>query len=75
MSAFLDSRHGRNFADDVTNALLRPLPPADAIAIATGRWVVWTIGRRTACETGIPHGLPYLTGFVVHAAIAVNAAA
>ncbi len=29
----------------------------------------WTIGRITAKETGIPHGMAYLTGFVVQAAI------
>ena len=29
----------------------------------------WTIGRQTSKEYGIPRGLPYLTGFVVHAGI------
>jgi hypothetical protein len=33
----------------------------------------WRIGRRTARETGIPEGLPYLTSFVTHAAIEAEA--
>jgi hypothetical protein len=72
--AFLDSRHGRHFADDVANALLEHQPLADAIVAATRKWMVWTINRATARETGIPQGLPYLTGFVMHAAIEADAA-
>ena len=26
----------------------------------------WTIGRVTSRDYGIPRGLPYLTGFVIH---------
>ena len=33
------------------------------------RWMGWTISRTTSRETGIPKGLPYLTGFVTHFAI------
>ena len=33
----------------------------------------WTISRRTGRETGIPRGLPYLTGFVTHCEIEVEA--
>jgi hypothetical protein len=29
----------------------------------------WRISARTAHETGIPRGLPYLTGYVLHAEI------
>ena len=72
--AFLDSRHGRHFADDVANGLFENLPLADAIAAATLDWMGWTINRATARETGIPRGLPYLTGFVMHAAIEADAA-
>ena len=72
--AFLDSRHGRHFADDVANALLERLPLADAIGAATSKWMGWTIGRAAARETGIPQGLPYLTGFVMHTAIETDAA-
>ena len=71
---FLDSRCGRHFADDVANALVDRLPLADAIATATTKWMGWTIGRRTSRETGIPHGLPYLTGYVMHAAIEADIA-
>ena len=71
--AFLDSRHGRHFADDVANALVEGHPLAEAIATATTKWMAWRIAPRTARETGIPHGLPYLTGFVMHAAIEADA--
>ena len=67
--AFLDSRHGRHFADDVQNGLYRGQPLADAIHAATGRWVGWTIGRQTSQQYGIPRGLPYLTGFVIYCEI------
>jgi len=73
--AFLDSRHGRHFADDVANALFENLPIADAIAAATTKWMAWRIGPRTARDNGIPQGLPYLTGFVMHAAIEADTAA
>ena len=67
---FLDSRHGRHFADDVQNGLCRGQTVADAINAATQQWMDWTIGRQTAKEYGIPRGLPYLTGFVIHCEIA-----
>jgi len=67
---FLDSRHGRHFADDVHNALFRGLPLQAAIDAATRQWMGWTIRRQTSLDYGIPLGLPYLIGFVVHCAIA-----
>lgn len=66
---FLDSRHGRHFADDVQNGLYAGASLADAIAQATQRWMGWTIGRSTSKQYGIPKGLPYLTGFVIHCEI------
>ena len=72
--AFLDSRHGRHFADDVADALVDGHPLAAAIATATSKWMGWTITRATARETGIPQGLPYLAGFVMHAAIEADVA-
>ena len=38
----------------------------DAIDAATTKWMGWTIGRQTSKDYGIPRGLPYLTGFVIH---------
>ena len=70
---FLDSRHRRHFAGDAANALVEGHPLAEAIATATTKWMGWTIGRATARQTGIPLGLPYLTGFVMHAAIEADA--
>lgn len=66
---FLDSRHGRHFADDVINALHDGRTVTDAITAATMRWMGWTIGPRTSKQYVIPRGLPYLTGFVIHCGI------
>ena len=63
---FLDSRHGRHFADDVQNGLFAGATLADAIEQATARWMGWTISLQTSKQYGIPRGLPYLTGFVIH---------
>ena len=66
---FLDSRHGRHFADGVQDGLYQGLTLQDAILATTQQWMGWTIGRTTSKQHGIPRGLPYLTGFVVHCAI------
>ena len=66
---FLDSRHGRHFADDVLNEMLRGQTIQQAIDAAVTRWMGWTIGRQTSKQYGIPRGLPYLTGFVIHCEI------
>ena len=73
--AFLDSRHGRHFADDVLNGLNAGSNLHDAIHAATQRWMGWTIGRLTSKQHGIPKGLPYLTGFVIHCEIVEEALA
>ena len=72
--AFLDSRMGRHFADDVANGLVRGLALEHAIAASASRWMGWSIGRRTSREHGVPRGLPYLTGFVMAAEIDAEAA-
>ena len=69
VQAFLDSRYGRHFADDVHNGLYAGANLKDAINSATQRWMGWTIGRLTSKQHGIPKGLPYLTGFVIHCEI------
>jgi hypothetical protein len=65
---FLDSRHGRHFADDVLSGLadLGPHRLEAAIEAAVARWQGWRIGRQTERDEGIPRGLPYLTGWVTH---------
>lgn len=63
---FLDSRHGRHFADAVLDALVAGNAMQDAIGKAIAQWMGWKIGRQTHHQLGIPKGLPYLTGFVVH---------
>lgn len=66
---FLDSRHGRHFADDVLNQMLTGNDIEQAIRAAVTRWMGWTIGHQTSRDYGIPRGLPYLTGFVIHCEI------
>jgi hypothetical protein len=63
---FLDATLGRHFADDVHNAMHGGLELAAAIDAATQKWMGWSIGARISREHGIPRGLPYLTGFVIH---------
>ena len=72
--AFLDSRYGRHFADEVSNHLAAGNALASAINAATATWMGWRISSRTAHETGIPRGLPYLTGYVLHAEIEADIA-
>lgn len=66
---FLDSRGGRHFADEVRNQLHDGLDLEAAIVAATKRHMAWKIGRQTQRDTGIPAGLPYLTGWIQHHAI------
>jgi len=66
---FLDSSHGRHFADEVQNGLQQGRTLLDAINAATQRWMSWTIGRVTSRDYGIPRGLPYLTGFVIYSEV------
>lgn len=70
---FLDSRHGRHFADDVANGLAKGKALEAAIDAAVARWMGWTIDRRMAREHGIPHGLPYLMGLATHFQILAEA--
>ena len=49
------------------------LADARAIAKTTAEWMGWRITQRTSRETGIPAGLPYLTGFVINEGIAAEA--
>ena len=72
--AFLDSRHGRHFADEVSNHFAAGQGLAIAINAAAATWMGWRISARTAQETGIPRGLPYLTGYVLHAEIEADTA-
>ncbi|MFM6991843.1 MAG: hypothetical protein ACKOWD_11260 [Rhodoferax sp.] len=65
--AFLDSKQGRHFADSVQDGFAAGLAMNIAVAQAIAKWMDWKIGRMTARETGIPRGMPYLTGFVIHA--------
>ena len=71
--AFLDSRYGRHFADEVQSSLFVGQSLPEAIKAATAKWIGWKIGKATSRDYGIPRGLPYLTGFVVHCGIVEEA--
>ena len=70
---FLDSRDGRHFADDIEGSLCDGVTLPRAIGVAVLRWQGWKIDRKLSRETGIPAGLPYLTGLVNHFANEVEA--
>jgi hypothetical protein len=68
---FLDSRMGRHFADDVVGELQSGVANSEtAINTSIRKWLGWRIRSRTEREEGIPEGLPYLTGWVQHFAVA-----
>jgi hypothetical protein len=70
--AFLDSRHGRHFADEVVSRM-QDGTLEQAVEATTRGWMAWRISRRTSRETGIPVGMPFLTGFVISESIAAEA--
>jgi hypothetical protein len=72
---FLDSRQGRHFADEVANHLAASRSLETAIGATVDTWMGWRIGRLMARETGIPQGLPYLTGLVGQMQVEADAAA
>ncbi|WP_071796295.1 hypothetical protein [Natronohydrobacter thiooxidans] len=72
---FLDSRMGRHFADDVVGNMVGcKIDSETAIRSAIRRWQDWRISRQLERDEGIPAGLPYLTGWVQHFAIAASMA-
>ena len=72
---FLDSRMGRHFADDVVGNMVGcKIDSETAIKSAIRRWQDWRISRQLERDEGIPEGLPYLTGWVQHFAVAASMA-
>ena len=72
-AAWLDSREGRHFGDDVANYLAAGSALPIAIHQAVGRWLDWTISDNYSRETGIPEGMSYLVGVVNDHAIRMGA--
>lgn len=74
---FLDSRDGRHFADmvagDIASAGAEGTTLRRAIKAAIANYQRWTISRDIERRDGIPAGLPYLTGWVIHYAILAEA--
>jgi hypothetical protein len=69
--AFLDSRYGRHFADEVEMNMPRNSTRIDdAIAPAVAKWMGWKITKRDVDQIGDgARGLAYLTAYVVAAGI------
>lgn len=72
---FLDSCHGRHFADEVHSQQHAGADLAQAIEQATRRFAAWKISREAARQTGIPRGMSYLLGHVISVQLAADAAA
>lgn len=71
---FLDSRHGRHFADYVGSRIYSGEDLSSAIEVTVARWMRWVVDRETARETAMPKGLPYLKGFVLYFSLRAQAA-
>jgi hypothetical protein len=72
---FLDCRMGRHFADDVVGNIVGcRIDCETAIKSSIRTWKDWRISRQLERDEGIPAGLPYLTGWVQHFAIAASMA-
>ena len=70
---FLDSRIGRHFANDVVGNMVGcKIDSETAIRSSIRRWQDWRISRQLERDEGIPAGLPYLTGWVLHFAVAAS---
>jgi hypothetical protein len=69
VGTFLDSTYGRHFADEVQDELRRGHNLALAIERTAAAWQDRRIGRSSSRYTGIPHGTPSLSGYVIAAAI------
>ncbi len=61
---FLDSNHGRHFAEEAANGLLAKRPLQPAIDDAVDVWMAQPVGRLAHRLYGIPSELPCLTGYV-----------
>lgn len=69
---FLDSPNGRHFADSIVEAISLGRALERAIEMTIAQWMKWTISRETQRVEGIPAGLPYLTGHVMAAEMALE---
>ena len=65
-AAWLDSRHGRHFGDDVSSAITEGKTLPEAIEAAISRWRSWKIDKTLAREIGIPETTPYLDAEIVN---------
>lgn len=72
---FLDSKHGRYFADSVLNNVSDDATVLNAVEAAVNEWRGWAISKATTNQFGIPAGLDYLTGWAHHELIEAENAA
>ncbi len=64
VAAFLDSRSGQHFADDVMGAVDASDSMEECVAAAVAKWQGWSVSGRTRREHDIPAGTNYLAAFV-----------
>lgn len=62
---FLDSRHGRHFADTVRGYEERGHALHEAVAEAIAEWRGYRVGKATRRAYGMLDGADYLTGIVL----------
>jgi len=71
--AFLYSEQGSRFAIDVLiGVYCEGESLRSAINVAADQWMKWRTGKILELQYGIPRGLPYLVGFVVHYGMVAN---
>lgn len=64
VAVFLDTRHGRHFADDVVQQVEDCVATDEAVAHTAARWNQWRLGRELARGTHLPASVPYLAGLM-----------
>lgn len=64
VAKFLDSRSGRQFADDVMGAVDASDSMEACVAAAVAKWQRWSVSGRTLRLHDVPAGTNYLAAFV-----------
>ncbi|ULJ69300.1 hypothetical protein MIS45_11270 [Wielerella bovis] len=64
IAIFLDSRHGRHFADDVVCLIRNDKTAHTAIYETVQKWQTWQLGSAVK-GMGLPTNTPYLNGLIM----------
>lgn len=71
IATFLDSRHGRHFADDVVCRMKSGQTTHTAISETVQKWQTWQLGN-TVKGMGLPRNTPYLNGLIMMLSVGLN---